>query len=221
MSFFAWLLRKLRWHNGLLALMLLPGFSIAQPIPVASATAKSGNFPPHSFLSNLHGINLVDQSGQVFEPASLQDHVVLINFIFTSCASTCPLQTRVLAQVQQELPADVRAHIRFVSVSIDPATDGPEQLKNFATRMQADLAGWTFLTGDAQQIEQLTQRLHLMDESGSGQNIQPQIHRTSIWLVDRQGRMLQRYRGDPPDQGRLIRELSQLSRLTMPAENAL
>jgi protein SCO1/2 len=169
-------------------------------------------FSPQSFLSNLDGMALLDQYGHPFEPAGLINRVVLFNFIFTGCASVCPVQTRVLAQVFEDLPADVRDGVRFVSVSIDPANDTPEKLKRFSKAMHADRDGWSFLTGEAGQIAALAERLRLFDESAPAQ-AKPQLHRASLWLVDRQGRMLQRYRGDSPDKERLIREITQLSRM--------
>ncbi len=175
--------------------------------------SQAATFPASSFLSNLDGIELVDQSGATFNPLRLADHVVLFSFIYTHCSSTCPVQTRVLADVLQALPDDVRRRVRFVSVSIDPKVDTPAQLQQFAERLQADVDGWTFLTGNQDQIDRLTRQLHLFDESDPQLAATPQIHRTDLWLVDSLGRMLQRYNGDPPDRDRLIRELSQVSRM--------
>lgn len=189
--------------------------SSADPAVNVLPETSSPVISSQSFLSNFIGVDLVDQQGRPFQPAELANHVVLFNFIFTRCGSTCPMQTRVLAQVFEKLPADIRGQVRFVSVSIDPENDTPDKLRNFSKTMGADLEGWTFLTGGAEQIERLTQRLHIFDQSETGQANKPQIHRTSLWLVDKQGRMLQRYRGDPPDKERLIRELAQVSRMTI------
>lgn len=189
----------------------ITGASAASP----ATAGASRPVPPGSFLSNFDGLDLVDQNGLAFQPAGLMNRVVLFNFIFTRCGSTCPLQTRTLAGVLKELPDEVRDDIRFVSVSIDPANDTPEKLRRFSEQTGADLDGWSFLTGEPRQIERLTGRLHLFDESESGRENRPEIHRTSLWLVDKQGRMLQRYRGNPPDKERLIRELTQVSRMTV------
>lgn len=213
MAFLSGIQARVRWRRWLLCLWLFPCFSNAQVLSEPGPTTKPAAVSPSSFLSHFSGIDLIDQSGQVFQASSLANNVVLFSFIFTDCTSACPLQTRVLSNVLKDLPDDVRARVRFVSVSIDPATDTPEKLQRFAAQMEADQQGWSFLTGDSRQIAELTQRLHLIDEPASGQQALPQIHRTSLWLVDQQGRMLQRYRGDPPDQDRLIRELSQLSRM--------
>lgn len=192
----------LLWRACLWGLLLIPAFSSADPL--------SGR--PASFISNLQPLDLIDQDGKVFQADSLVNHVVLFNFIYTDCASVCSLQTHVLAQVLQALPVAVREQVRFVSVSIDPVNDTPARLAEFSRRLHADLAGWWFLTGNAPQIEQLTRRLHLLDESEAAQG-SVALHRSSLWLVDKEGRMLQRFQGDPPDKDRLIRELSQVSRM--------
>jgi protein SCO1/2 len=185
----------------------------AQTVGIADSVAQQA-FSPQSFLSNFDGMALVDQYGHPFVPAGLVNRVVLFNFIYTGCGSVCPVQTRLLAQVFQDLPADVRDDVRFVSVSIDPANDTPEKLKQFSQSMHADRDGWSFLTGEAGQIAALAERLRLFDQPATGQ-AKPQLHRSTLWLVDRQGRMLQRYRGDPPDKERLIREITEVSRMTI------
>lgn len=210
---------KHKWIGAALAL-LISALAVAEPLePVPStkpATVDTApEIPPTSFLINLKGMDLVDQHGRPFRLAGLVDRVVLFNFIFTHCQSVCPMQTGVLARVFQGLPADVRDQVRFVSISVDPGNDTPDKLQQFSKTLGADLDGWSFLTGDVGQVEQLTQRLHLFDESEAGQANQPQVHRTSLWLVDKQGRMLQRYSGNPPDKERLIRELTQVSRMAI------
>lgn len=172
------------------------------------ASAQAGNST--SFLSNFDALSLQDQTGKPFSTQQLSNRVVLFSFIFTGCDSTCPIQTRVLSQVLQDLPPPVRQQVRFVSVSIDPGNDTPEKMHTFARQMQADLEGWLFLTGDVLQLQDLARRLHLLDEASPNT---PSIHRTSLWLVDKQGRMLQRYRGNPPDRDRLTRELIQIAQL--------
>jgi protein SCO1/2 len=189
---------------------LEPGSS-AKPVTADIAP----EIPPTSFLSNLKGMDLVDQYGRPFRLSGLVDRVVLFNFIFTHCRSVCPMQTGILSRVFQDLPADVRDQVRFVSVSVDPANDTPERLRHFSETLHADMEGWSFLTGDVQQLARLTQRLHLLDESDAGQANQPRVHRTSLWLVDKRGRMLQRYSGDPPEKERQIEELTRVSRMVI------
>jgi len=191
----------------------------------AKVSAPAVAIPSSSFLRNFMGLDLVDQDGRIFHAEQLIDRIVLFNFIYTNCPMICPVQTSVLAEVMDNLPEDVRRSVRFVSVSIDPANDSVGRLKVFATQLHADRESWRFLTGDIRQIDMLAQRLHLFAEpqlvsgpqlvtkSQSGRADRLPVHQSSIWLVDNEGRILQRYQGDPPDRDRLIKELSLISHL--------
>jgi len=198
----------------LLVLWIAHG-EIAAATPEASTLKKSAAIPAHSFLNNFTGMSLADQDNKVFEPEQYVGRVLLFNFVFTHCTSVCPTQTKDLAQVQKSLPETIRDQVHFISVSIDPNNDTPKKMKQFATHFQVDFAHWSFLTGSPEQLSKLMARLNIFDPSETGQNTKPQIHRTSLWLVDKQGRMLQRYKGDPVDKERLVRELEQISHLTV------
>jgi len=70
---------------------------------------------------------------------------VMVNFIFTTCPSICPIMSAVFATVREKLGKD-RDRLRMVSISIDPENDTPAVLRGYAGRFDAD-AGWLFLTG--------------------------------------------------------------------------
>ncbi len=89
----------------------------------------------------------------------LQDHVVLINFIFTNCGNACPLLTRSLASAADLLGDDMGKTVRFVSISIDPARDDPAAMKAFAEKHGANRPGWLFLTGEQANIDRIVKKL--------------------------------------------------------------
>lgn len=167
------------------------------------------------FFARLEPLQLVDQQGKPFKTGSFDQGYVLFNFIYTSCHSTCPIQTRLLAQVQQELPAEALANITFVSLSIDPSHDSPAALLKFANALDVDLTHWRFLTGKPQQIQQFLEQMKLVDNASNTADPLA-MHKTNLWLIDPLGRTLQRYQGDPPNKARLIREISQLTRMGAP-----
>jgi protein SCO1 len=70
---------------------------------------------------------------------------VLLDFIYTTCTTICPVMTQTFAEVQKRLGADA-AKVKMVSVSIDPEQDTPARLTEYAKRYQAG-AQWSFLTG--------------------------------------------------------------------------
>jgi protein SCO1/2 len=70
---------------------------------------------------------------------------VLLNFIFTTCSTTCSMQTAVLAELQRQLAQRGQA-LHLVSITIDPDNDTPEQLRKFSKSFEVR-PGWQFLTG--------------------------------------------------------------------------
>ena len=70
---------------------------------------------------------------------------VLLNFIYTTCTTICPLMTQTFAEVQTRLGPQA-ARVKMVSVSIDPEEDTPSRLSDYAKRFRAG-AQWFFYTG--------------------------------------------------------------------------
>ncbi len=97
-------------------------------------------------------VTLLDESGrQVPLPALLKGpEPVVLNFIFTTCTTICPVMTATFAQMRRELGADA-SRLRMISISIDPEYDRPAVLKRYAELYRAG-AGWTFLTGDGRDV---------------------------------------------------------------------
>lgn len=86
--------------------------------------------------------------------------VVAINFIYTSCGDTCPLETAQLRRVYDILDDRMGKDIFFISISIDPQHDTPDVLKAYMQKFNIG-PGWTFLTGNEAEIVQLRKKLGL------------------------------------------------------------
>jgi protein SCO1/2 len=70
---------------------------------------------------------------------------VVLNFIFTSCTSICPVMSGIFAQLQNKL-GDEREKVHMVSISIDPEQDTPARLATYAQQFHAG-PQWRFYTG--------------------------------------------------------------------------
>lgn len=90
----------------------------------------------------------------------IEDKVVAINFIFTTCTDSCPLETARLAAVQQILGDRVGQDVFMYSITIDPEVDTPEVLKEYAEKFGVG-PGWSFLTGKEADITLLRRKLGL------------------------------------------------------------
>jgi protein SCO1/2 len=87
----------------------------------------------------------------------VKDRVVAINFVFTTCTAICPSLTATFRRVQQEAAAR-GLKVQLISISVDPTTDTPERLKDFAAKFKAE-PGWTFVTGEKTRIDSVLQAL--------------------------------------------------------------
>ena len=92
-------------------------------------------------------VSLVRQDGRsVSLPRELDDgRPVLLNFIFTTCSSICPLTSRTLEEFQRKLGPEA-AKVHLMSISIDPEQDTPARLTEYAHRFHAG-PEWQYYTG--------------------------------------------------------------------------
>lgn len=149
-------MRNTLWVTTLILFILgsVPTFSVASP--------WGKNYFPN--------VPLVTDEGETvhFFEDLIKDKVVVINFIYTSCPDTCPLETAQLVRVQNLLSDRVGKDIFFYSISIDPKHDTPEVLAEYKKRFGAK---WTFLTGDKSDIIKLRKKLGLyIEEIQDGSN---------------------------------------------------
>ena len=109
---------------------------------------------------NIPDVELLDQNGRKihFYTDLVKGQTVVINFIFTTCTTICPPLGASFARVQKELGDKVGRDVRFISISVDPATDTPEWLKAWGAKFHAG-DGWTFVTGNKPQVDELLRAL--------------------------------------------------------------
>jgi cytochrome oxidase Cu insertion factor (SCO1/SenC/PrrC family) len=100
-------------------------------------------------------VTVYDQEGRQlkFYTDLVKGKTVAINFIFTTCTTICPPLTATFRRVQQEFERQGN-EVSLISISVDPTTDTPERLKDFAAKFKAG-PGWTFVSGDQAAIQVL------------------------------------------------------------------
>jgi protein SCO1 len=130
----------------------LPG-GASVPAAEKRATAEA----PKSYFPN---ISLLTQDGEPvrFYDDLVKGKVVLINFMFTTCAGVCSPMTANLSKVQKYLGESVGREVVMLSISVDPATDTPDVLKKYAQTFKAP-RGWYFLTGRKENVDAVLAKL--------------------------------------------------------------
>ena len=122
-----------------------------EPAPATNSDSFSSTKIPNA--------PVLDQNGKQlnFYSDLIKGRTVAINFVFTTCTTICPPLTATFRRVQQVAAARGLA-VQLISVSVDPTTDTPERLRDFASKFKAE-SGWTFVTGDKAQIDSVLQAL--------------------------------------------------------------
>ena len=140
-------------HTGLLLALLLMsespralGQEHHHPVgpEAAPAQAKSRVMDPQPQLGDIRFVDSHGRSVSLGEAVSAEVPV-LVNFIFTSCTTICPIMSAGFARLDARLRSD-RLPVRLVSISVDPEVDTPSRLRDYATRVGAG-SDWWFLTG--------------------------------------------------------------------------
>lgn len=149
-----------------------------------------GDYPAANGNNCLPDVSLVDQHGATISLASLKGKPVLIDFIYTSCASTCPMLTAKMAAIAHQLGPALGANVTIVSISLDPEHDTPAVLAKYAKSHDADGPGWIFLTGPPAQIDQVLAQFKLRRTRESDGTI---THSISAFLLGPDGHQLRQY----------------------------
>jgi len=143
-------------------------------------------------------IPLITHEGEVvrFYDDLIENRVVAVNFIYTSCKDSCPAETAKLRKVYELLGDRVGRDIFMYSISIDPGHDTPQVLAEFVKNFKIG-PGWTFLTGKEADITLLQKKLGLyLDE----EDLEHEGDHNISFVVgnDRTGKCIQRSPFDDP-----------------------
>lgn len=160
-------------------------------------------------------LELLNQDGNPvrFKSEVIGDKLVIMDFIYTTCATACPIQTAIFSHLQEILGPRLGTEVILVSLSVDPATDIPPRLKAYAAKHQAR-DGWIWLTGRKADVDQVLLALRAysadLDE-----------HPSMILIGDGKVGGWTRYYGFPPVDSLVARvdELTALKKNTAGGEN--
>ncbi len=169
-------------------------------VPPAPALPIVSRVPEFSFMT---------ETRAPFSRTELEGRVTIQDFIFTSCAGTCPMMSTKMASLQQELAGD--RLIQFVSTSVDPVTDTPEVLAAYAKGYGAVPGKWIFLTGDKKAIFTLVREGYHLGLDTEGDDAI--IHSQKFVLVDARANIRGYYNSeDEQEMKHLVRDARALAK---------
>lgn len=87
------------------------------------------------------------------EAISDSNKPVMVDFIYGTCTTICPVLSAGFSHLQRKLGAEADT-ITLISISIDPEHDTPEIMKEYLEKYQAK-PGWDFITGSRADIDEV------------------------------------------------------------------
>jgi protein SCO1/2 len=127
----------------------------------------------------LSRFELIERNGELVKSEQLLGQPYVVSFFFSTCPSICVQQNQKLKELQEAFKGE---GVRFVAISVDPETDTPEVLTEYAARFGADAEQWLFMTGDLTYIRRIGGEIFR-------QPVNKQFHTERFVLVDPEGKI--------------------------------
>lgn len=167
------------------------GLALAMLLAPGQVDAASSRL---AVIQQAPNFTLTTQAGTPFRLADARGKVVLVSFIFTTCSGSCPATTARMAQVQQQAKTrGLTDHIRFVSITLDPARDTPEALRNYARLYALELDNWSLLTGSRDEVAKVVADWGMWAKPAANGQLD---HPSRVFLVDPRGQVREVYNVD-------------------------
>lgn len=138
-----------------LAMVLLAIFSLCFSVQAEEVKTDGQNGDAPEFVRSVADYQMPDVSvtGKGGKKLSFIKEVddgrpVILNFIFVSCSSICPMLSHVFSTVQTKLGKN-KQKVHLMSISIDPENDTPAKLAEYGKKFKAG-PSWDYYTGTQQ-----------------------------------------------------------------------
>lgn len=135
---------------------------------------------------------LVNQNGDTITQDTYKDKIYITDFFFTTCRTICPIMTKNMVTVQEEiLKYD---DVKLLSHSVTPEIDSVAQLKKYAKEKGVIDSVWNLVTGDKKQIYDLARKSYLVVED-DGMGNYGMVHTENFALIDKKRQIRGVYNG--------------------------
>lgn len=102
-----------------------------------------------------------NQNGESLQLKDLQNKTLVVVMIYTSCKSACPILVSKMKNIESRISRKDIDNTSLVLISIDPKTDTPARLKEFARNNAMDAPQWIFLTSSEEATQEFANVLSM------------------------------------------------------------
>jgi len=182
------------------------GVEVRDPKPKPTPESESSRLREGDMMPSF---SLNDENGRPISSETFRGQPLVLTFIFTRCAvpNFCPRMTSNFSELQTLIKAggsDPAAKTRLLSITLDPGFDTPQVLKEYGAHSNEDPAVWSLATGDAKEIEELTQAFSVYRQNEGGTI----SHGLATALIGPDGRIVKIWRGNGWSSGEVLSEIN-------------
>ncbi|SHI57222.1 SCO family protein [Pseudozobellia thermophila] len=153
--------------------------------------------------------SLVNQNGDTITQDDYDGKIYVADFFFTTCPTICPIMTKNMADIQEQIKDD--PEVLLLSHSVTPQIDSVAQLKKYAIEKGVDDSKWNLVTGDKKQIYELARKSYLAVKDDGDGGPYDMIHTENFILVDKERRIRGFYDGTKKEEvDQLLEDLALL-----------
>lgn len=136
---------------------------------------------------------LTDQEGRAVTDATYRGKLLLVFFGYTYCPDVCPTELQGITLVLDELKDAAGAKVQGLFVTIDPARDTPQALKEYLSNFHPAIQG---LTGTPEQVAAAARayKAYYAKAKDNGDGSYLMDHSAFVYLMDGEGRYLAHFR---------------------------
>ena len=160
-----------------------------------------GKLTTDTVWHQLPDFSFQNQFGDTISWKNMEGKVVVANFFFTHCPTICPMLTKNMKRLQEEISNSNKVgnrnpdFLQLVSFSVDPQRDSVAALKKWADRFQIDPVNWWLLTGEKKAIYDLARdhmKIGVIDNKEIDTGF---MHPTYMVLIDKNRNIRGYYHG--------------------------
>ncbi len=140
---------------------------------------------------------LVDENGKARTDADFRGKLMLVEFGYTFCPDICPLGLQLFADTLDKLGAQAD-QVQPIFITVDPARDTPEQLRNYVGHFSPRIVG---LTGTDAEIAAAAKAYRVYYKLGDDHATNPNYsvdHSAILYLMGRDGKFITHFTHETP-----------------------
>jgi len=135
---------------------------------------------------------LTDQKGKKITDKDFLGHYMLVLFGYTYCPDVCPTELQVMSAALDQLGAKAD-NVQPVFITVDPARDTPEVMKQYVANFHPRLVGLTGTLDEIAAVAKAYRVYYNRVDAGSASDSYLMDHSTILYLMGPDGTFLKHF----------------------------